>query len=295
MNDIHIRNFLVHSFIFLSEVLSDGISLFFCLDATFTLNLKSTHVTKLNCYLHAKTIKRSNPNPTIGKREKAVYKDLHHRINYCNLCLSGDIEVNPGPTFVDSTRTIHVPYSQGNVNVFGENAGRQCVTMSLCSLIYVYRNGSILDSTTLVNIMNLGNELYSMVSRLCRQHYLLLTELPAMVTVEDIDYSLMFSESYTNNLHFSVLDEDIPFAMPLDTALEQLREEMFNLFLLTIEQVFDSHARDSFGMPHHFGTCVLLEFDSISNFTDYLKFMYRTSVTFELKVLKLPEPYAKKS
>ena len=151
MNHIHIRNFLVHSFIILSEVLSDGISFFFGLDATFTLNLKSTDITKLNCYLHAKTIKRSNPNPTIGKREKAVYKDLHHRINCCNLCLCGDIEVNPGPTFVDPTRTIYA------------HCHRQCVTMSLCSLIYVYRNGSILDSTTLVNIMNLGNELYSMV------------------------------------------------------------------------------------------------------------------------------------
>ena len=119
MNHIHIRNFLVHSFIILSEVLSDGISFFFGLDVTFTLNLKSTDITKLNCY-----------------------------------------------------------------------------------------NNSILDSTTLVNIMNLGNELYSMVSRLCRQHYLLLTELPAMVT-EDIDYYLMFSESYNNDLHFSILDEDI--------------------------------------------------------------------------------------
>jgi hypothetical protein len=40
-----------------------------------------------------------------------------------------------------------------------------------------------------------GNELYSMLSRISRQSYLLLTELPTMVTVEDTDYSFEFSES----------------------------------------------------------------------------------------------------
>ena len=38
--------------------------------------------------------------------------------------------------YVDATKTIHAPYCQGNVTVFGENAGQQCVAMSLCTLIY---------------------------------------------------------------------------------------------------------------------------------------------------------------
>ena len=73
--------------------------------------------------------------------------------------------------------------------------------------------------------------------------------------------------------------------MPLDSALEQLQRETFSTFLLTIEQntvsiftdsngllkVFDSHARDSFGMPHPCGTCVLLEFDSVNDLTEYFK------------------------
>ena len=37
--------------------------------------------------------------------------------------LSRDIEENPGPTFVDPSKTIDAPYSQGNVDVFGPNAG----------------------------------------------------------------------------------------------------------------------------------------------------------------------------
>ena len=83
--------------------------------------------------------------------------------------LCGDIEIDPGPVFNNPVKTIHAPYSQGNTEIFGENAGRQCVPMSLCSLIY--RNNSMSDSSDLVDIMNLGNQLYSTLSR---QMYLLL-------------------------------------------------------------------------------------------------------------------------
>ena len=60
--------------------------------------------------------------------------------------------------------------------MFGLNAGTQCVAMSLASLIYNKRNG-IVSSMDLVNIMNIGNELYSGLSSLSRQLYLLLTEV----------------------------------------------------------------------------------------------------------------------
>ena len=94
--------------------------------------------------------------------------------------------------------------------------------MSLCSLIYFNRNNSIFDSSDLVHIMNLGNQLYSTLSRLSRQMYLLLDELPKMITIENTDYSIDLSQSYTGNLHLPVLTESLPFVMPLDSALEQL-------------------------------------------------------------------------
>ena len=63
-----------------------------------------------------------------------------------------NIEKNPGPSqvLIDPSKTIQGPYSQGNVILFGLNAGQQCVAMSLCALIY--RN-SITSATDLVNIM----------------------------------------------------------------------------------------------------------------------------------------------
>ena len=65
------------------------------------------------------------------------YNSLNHRVNFGQLRLCADIEKNPGPSvYVDATKTINAPYCQGNVTVFGENAGQQCVAMSLCALIY---------------------------------------------------------------------------------------------------------------------------------------------------------------
>ena len=69
------------------------------------------------------------------------YKNLNHRLNYCKLSLSGDIEINPGPTFTNYGRTICAPYSQGDVNVFGENAGRQCIAMSYTCVLPWFNTG----------------------------------------------------------------------------------------------------------------------------------------------------------
>ncbi len=73
--------------------------------------------------------------------------------------------------------------------------------------------------------MNLGNQLYSALSRLSKQRYLLLEELPTMVTVEDNDYSLEFSQSYTGNIHIPVVNDNVPLVMPLHSALEEHQVE----------------------------------------------------------------------
>ena len=56
------------------------------------------------------------------------------------LRLSNDVEENPGPInineIVDRTHTVHADFHQGNELMFGSNAGKQCVAMSLCSIVY---------------------------------------------------------------------------------------------------------------------------------------------------------------
>ena len=132
-------------------------------------------------------------------------KSLIHRVSFGQFKLSTDIEKNPGPVYVDhATKTIHAPYCQGNVVVFGENAGQQCVAISLCALIY-NRLYSKIRMITLVDdmiqIMTVGNQLYSSLSLLARQSMLMLTDLPEMVTVFERFFQLEYIESYTCNMH----------------------------------------------------------------------------------------------
>ena len=87
-----------------------------------------------------------------------------YRVNFGQFKLSTDIKKNPRLTvYVDATKTIHVLYCQGNVVVFGENAGQQCVAMSLCALIYskIRRITSVND---MIQIMTAGNQLNSSLS-----------------------------------------------------------------------------------------------------------------------------------
>ena len=40
-------------------------------------------------------------------------------------------------------------------------------------------------------------------------------------------------------------------------------------------------------MPHHHGACVLLEFDSVGNLTEYFKFLYRLDVVYQIKDVEI--------
>ena len=99
------------------------------------------------------------------------------------------LEKNPDPVMhhVDPSKTIQAPYSQGDVVVFGQNAGQQCVAMSLCALIYHNMKG-IGNPNDLKQITHIGNQLNSSLSLLSRQSFLLLTDLLSMLTVLQEDY-----------------------------------------------------------------------------------------------------------
>ena len=248
---------------------------------------------KTNYYLNKLMKSSSAPN---------VYKNVNHKINHCKFNLSKDVETNPGPP-IDPLKTIKAPYSQDNVLLFGSNAGTQCVAMSLTSLIHNHRNG-ITSSTDLVNIMNTGNELYTALSRLSRQSYLLLTEVPEMIIMFNSNYHLQYSPSYTGKICGSCAMEDFDYCMPLENAIQALIGQSFDSFLLTILsttmaiyctangkfKIFDSHARDSFGIPHPQGTCVLLEVNTLNELINYFQMVYQNpEVIFELKGVHIIE------
>ena len=105
--------------------------------------------------------------------------------------------------------------------------------MSLCALIYKHKN-SLSSSADLVSIMDTGNELYSVLSRLYNQDFLLLTELPQMVTVLETNFQMEYSPSYIGNMHDVSSTVDFLYCMPLGNALQILIGENYQLFLLTV-------------------------------------------------------------
>ena len=68
--------------------------------------------------------------------------------------------------------------------------------MNLCSLIYNNTNG-ISSANDLIQIMTIGNMLYSSLSQLAGWAFFMPSELPALLNMFDTDYQLEHSESYS--------------------------------------------------------------------------------------------------
>lgn len=90
------------------------------------------------------------------------------------------------------------------------------------------------SSDDIVQIMNIGNQLYSTLSRLARQSYSMMTELPTIVDVFDSTYQFRFSESYSGTLNQETYMEGYQYCMSLKTAFESLISENYTSFILTI-------------------------------------------------------------
>ena len=82
--------------------------------------------------------------------------------------------------------------------------------------------------------MNTGNQLYSTLSPLARQSYLMMTELPTIVDVFDSTYQFRFSESYSGTLDQETYMEGYQYCMSLKTTFESLISENYRSFILTI-------------------------------------------------------------
>ena len=235
-----------------------------------------------------------------------VYKNVNHLKNVCQSALCTDIETNPRPVFyIDPSKTISAPSSQGNQVIFGETAGQQCLAMCLCALI-CNKKQNIYSPQDMVNIMNIGNELYSNLSCLARQSFLLFTELPSQLTVFDTDYIFEHSESYSGYVIGDCSIEGYQYCVPFHRSFELLLAENYSAFILTIDsnavcifytndfkyKIFDSHSRDIYGRSHPQGTCVLLEAPNINNVILYFQSLYSENSRFELKGINIEEVQA---
>ena len=75
----------------------------------------------------------------------------------------------------------------------------------------------------LVNIMKIDNELYSGLSK---QSYLLLTEVPEMIIVFNINYQLQYSPSYTGTIPGTCEVQDFNYCVSFANAMQALLEKL---------------------------------------------------------------------
>ena len=130
---------------------------------------------------------------------------------------------------IDPSKTIMAPYSQANELVFGQNSGQQCVAMHSCSSIYNNKQGISNSANDLMSIMNIGNQLYSSLSQLTRQSFLMHTELPTLSNVFKMTFNdLQYSESYTGTIHHETTIEGYQYCTSLDRAFQSFISENFN-------------------------------------------------------------------
>ncbi len=225
------------------------------------------------------------------------------------LRLSNDVEENPGPwtinDIVDPSYTVHADFNQGDDLLFGSNAGKQCVAMSLCAIIYKQiKSVNLWDKSSLNSILVYGNNLYGAISRSINKSYLLLTDVPDFVNIENQNFHVEYTDSYSGALFME--HNNNPF-VTLQYALDQLFLILnYKSCLLTIGmntvaiimpfpgvfKVFDSHSRDLHGMPSVLGYCVLISVEGLENLSLYFQCTVSSNqpniaIPFELKGVKV--------
>ena len=113
--------------------------------------------------------------------------------------MANDVEENPEPTVFDVTypsETICAYFSRGNTRQFGQNAGKQCVVMSLTAIIHTQvKDITTWDSSFLNTILSVGNNLYTCICNSIKNDFLLLTDLPEIISADNKVYYLQYTPS----------------------------------------------------------------------------------------------------
>ena len=136
-----------------------------------------------------------------------------------------------------------------NELMFGVNAGKQCVAISLYAVVYKeIKSVNIWDRLMLNSILLSGNSLHSIISQSINKSYLLLIDIPEFVDIENHVFNLQYSDSISGALHMG--EDSLPHVM-LEHALNEAFVSLhYNSCLLTIgisleavlqNIVFDGH------------------------------------------------------
>ncbi|XP_063442041.1 uncharacterized protein LOC134722357 [Mytilus trossulus] len=172
-------------------------------------------------------------------------------------------------------------FHQGDIR-FGLNSGKQCVANCCSALAFSkLKDLTYWDQKYLDKVLIYGNDLYSRVSG--NNHHLLISDLPTILDISGKLMEMTLKESISAVIDTS---ETIDFSefgnsLPLDQALQESLVDYDACFICAYDTsflalkhgqdffLFDSHARNEFGLKHSNGKSLLLKLSSLDHLYQY--------------------------
>ena len=190
------------------------------------------------------------------------------------LRISGDIEINPGPTYAID-KCVQGSYHQGDQR-FGETAGTQCACNSLFALLWSkVKQVYTWNRTDLDKILVEGDLLYKSLNTL---DLLSVDDLPRTVQVSGNEIAVEFLHLETNIASLREMDPFLRSIVPVNTEVSFLLFMGSNTTALVTYgssvYLFDSHSRDERGLTVADGTSVLLKFKNLLEVEKYMQVTY---------------------
>ena len=161
----------------------------------------------------------------------------------CKKVLSTDVEINPGPSFVNYSNTVRGTFDQGNEWLFGNNAGNQCVANSLIAVVFhAGINCFSWDRCIVDRILLIGNSFYGYLKKCTGKDRLLLSELPSELSIDNECYILTYGESMAGEVNM-LIGRDCYFSL-----FEALTAERFVFSLIYHNTLFRTKTESTFRM-----------------------------------------------
>ena len=183
----------------------------------------------------------------------------------------GDIETNPEPVYT-LMKSVTASYHQGDISMFGETAGRQCLCNSIYAIVWsMLKTIGTWNEQDLNHILNEGDKLYK-AKNTC--NFLSTDDLPKSIKLNEAEFNVVKLSNYHGRL--SCFETFISNVHKNEENTGNGLVLIFNGFSVSVIWneayyfLFDPHSRDSNGLMCENGTAVLLKFHSLLVIEKYL-------------------------
>ena len=221
----------------------------------------------------------------IGKMPRTKKKSTAQRVAYSRRLMSAHRAATPSVTSC-LQGTLH----QGDDRFSDNNRGRQCTAISLTSLILAQEKSPVYwTPADLDTIVVEGDTLYG--QHRGTQDYLMPSDLPGSLIKGQTKYNIEYHDGFCGN--FQLLRSSDPFYTVQEALIRSqavspytfmvlgqfdcaYTSMIMNLGPVTGYYVFDSHARDTQGLPDGDGTACLIRCANITQVVAYIHHLATT-------------------